>query len=1610
MAQRTQHLKAELVDKVARLAHERLDPDKAPMAERFMRQYYANVAPEDMVHREVESLYGAAMGLRALARERRPGTPRIRVYNPSVEQHGWHSDHTVVEVVNDDMPFLVDSTTNALQRMDLGVHLVVHPIMGVERDDKGRLREVTEKGREAALVESMMHIEVDRQTDDDALRRLHERLATVLTDVREAVEDWQPMRERIEDILAGLHAPQPAVTAEEVHETLDFLRWLHEDHFTFLGYRRALFRDDGIDIDAESGLGILRDADARVFDSWRDLGAMPKHVLDHLRRPTLLQITKSDREASVHRAVPMDVIGVKWLDDAGRVAGLHVFVGLFASSAYTRNPTMIPVLRRKVATVIRRAGFRPSSHDGKALLNILENYPRDELFQIEEDDLFATAQAILRLQERPRVALFVRRDEFGRFVSALVFVPRDRYDTALRLAVTAILEETFGGTVSAWFTQVGESPLARLQFIVKLSRDAASGDVDVDEVEARLAEAARSWSDRLQDALVTQHGEERGLRLYRRYARAFPASYREAHSAQVAVYDIARLDGVLAGAGLALNLYRPVEAAEDEARLKVYNRGRPVPLSDVLPMLENMGFRVIGEVPHHIRAEGREGLGAWLHDFALVSAAGGDIDITRLRERIQECFLRVWHGDAEDDGFNRLVLLAGLEWREVAALRAYAKYLRQAAVTFSQAYMEDALADNPAVVRHLVDLFHARFEPGRDDRAAREAALAERLAEALDAVASADQDRILRRFLNLVLCTLRTNYYQRDAEGRPKPYLALKLDSRQVEELPLPRPWAETFVYSPRVEAVHLRGGKVARGGVRWSDRREDFRTEILGLMKAQTVKNAVIIPVGAKGGFVVKRPPAAREDLGREGVECYRIMVRGLLDITDNRVGGAVVPPPDVVRRDDDDPYVVVAADKGTATFSDIANALAAEYGFWLGDAFASGGSHGYDHKAMGITARGAWESVKRHFRELGVDTQTTDFTVVGVGDMSGDVFGNGMLLSEHIRLVGAFNHLHIFCDPDPDPAAGFAERQRLFALPRSQWSDYDAKALSKGGAVYRRDAKTITLTPEIKDRFGLGESVVTPSALIRAMLAAEVDLLWFGGIGTYVKASRESHAAVGDRANDAVRVDAAALRCKVVGEGANLAVTQLGRIEYALADGRINTDAIDNSGGVDTSDHEVNIKILLNETVAEGDLTVKQRNELLTAMTDEVARHVLRDNYLQGQAISLIECMASDMLDQHERLMRLLEKSAGLNRAVEYLPDDEALAERAAARRGLTRPEIAVVLAYSKIWLFDRLLESELPDDPMLVEELERYFPAPLAARYPARLAGHRLRREIIATRATNSMINRTGGAFVSEIAERSGAAPVEIARAYVVVRDSFGLRELWDAIEALDNRVPAQVQTDMLVEANRLIARGTMWLLHHGAKPLDLAAARAQLQPQVESLRAVLDDILPPDTAEVVAARADAYRRQGVPDELAREAAHTIVLASANDIGRIAHRSALPVEKAGELYFAVGARFGLGWLRSAADTIPAAPGGSGHWQKLAVAAVIDDLYALQRDLSQQIAAAADEGAAVDGLIAAWTDSHANTVERADQLIAELRAAGSVDLAVITVANRQLRSLAEL
>jgi glutamate dehydrogenase len=1598
MAVRTERVEPSLVDTLCTRVKERVDDEHAEQVEEFVRQYYRWVPAQDLAGRDSLDLYGAAVAHWGLARRRAPHEAKVRIYNPTFEQHGFQSTHTVVEIVTDDMPFLVDSLSMAINRRGHHVHLLIHPVMRVQRDAGGELERVLPAHEDVGAPESVIHVEIDRQTERAELTQLHDDVLEVLDDVRAAVEDWPAMTQQARDLAASIDDPPPPVSDAERREANALLEWLADDHFVFLGYREyELVVEDGeerLRALPDTGLGILRSGRGRRRSTSRAFDDLPPRVRALARAARLLILTKANSRATVHRPAYLDYVGIKRFDADGNVVGERRFLGLYTSAAYKARPHEIPLLRHKAAAVIERAAFPPGSHDEKALVDILETLPRDELFQVHEDELFSIAMAIHALGERQRVRLLVRRDEYERFLSCLVFLPRERFNTQNRERVGEILREAFGGESVDFALRLTEFTV-RIHFMVRTGPGPLP-EVDVQALEDRIVEITRSWTDALHDALVDELGEEAGNRLFRRYGHAFPAAYQEDHVARSAVADVKRLEAMEEGEPLAMTLYRPIEAGDGVLRCKLYRSGEPVMLSAVLPMFEHAGLQVADERPYGIRP--RDAAPAWVYDFGLVY--DGELDVDEVRDDFEDTFARVWRGEVESDRFNGLVLRARLTWREVVVLRAIARYLRQGGTTFSNRYMERTLLAHPDLARALVELFTARFDPVHPAGQESADAIAARIEEAIERVESLDEDRILRNFLSVIRATLRTNHFQPDAGGAPKPYLALKLDPAQIPLLPSPRPRFEVFVYSPRTEGVHLRGGHVARGGLRWSDRLEDFRTEVLGLMKAQMVKNALIVPVGAKGGFVVKRP---REPLRDEVIACYRTFVSGLLDVTDNIVDGEVVPPRDVVRFDGDDPYLVVAADKGTATFSDIANGVAADYGFWLGDAFASGGSAGYDHKRMGITARGAWESVRRHFRERGLDVQSEEFTVVGVGDMSGDVFGNGMLLSEHIRLVAAFDHRHVFLDPDADAATSFAERRRLFELPRSSWADYDASLISEGGGVWPRTAKSIPLSEPARQALGIELEEVTPNELIRAILRAPVDLLWNGGIGTYVRALHETDADVGDKTNDSVRVTAPELRCRVVGEGGNLGLTQRARIEYALAGGGINTDAIDNAGGVSSSDREVNIKILLDSVVAAGDLTQKQRDKLLARMTDDVAALVLRDNGRQAQALSLAAHQAPSMLEVHQRFIRHLEQVARLDRELEALPDAEAIEERRAAGQGLTRPELAVLFAYSKVTLYAELVESGLPEDPWLSRDLARYFPPPLPERFGEAMECHRLRREIIATHVTNSLVDRAGMTFVFRMHDETGAPASEIARAYAVAREVYAMPSFWRDVEALDHRVPAVIQTEMLLDARKLIERSTRWLLRSGRRPLDIAAAVADFAGGAEAIAGALPAILVDADREAWDSRVAELVSAGVPAELAARAASLGALFGVLDVVQVAAAAGQPVDEVAALHFRLGSRLRLHWLRDRVLALPR----DDRWRAMARAALRDDLFVLHRELTDDVLRQTPAGADSEARLAAWAEENRATVERCMGILDEIRAGGTFDLTTLPVALREIRGL---
>ncbi len=1523
---------------------------------------------------------------------------------------------------------------------------MIHPVYFIARDAGGHLLNLAVDDTNKGNAESIMHVEVDKLTELGGLEELHNAISAALHDVELCVDDWPAMRQKMRDMAEELGQWRLPLDAEGVNEAQEFLRWAAEDHFTFLGYREYHVvkkdNDEVLEASPKTGLGILRTVDRAVAP--RSLKGLVAHELRQSGKADAIIMTKTNARSTVHRSGYMDYIGVLEFDAAGKPQVEHRFLGLFASGAYSRRPWEIPLVRRKYESVMARSGFKRDSHSGKTLRNIIETLPRDELFQSGENELFDTAIGIMGLRGRSRSRLFVRRDKYGRFFSCLVFIPRDRFNTDVRERIEALLKRAFHGERLDSTIQIGESTLARVHMVIR-PKPGDKPDYDVAELEAKIGQIVRNWHDELREILVRKHGEEKGLRLANRYGKALPAGYIEEVTAHVAASDVESAAALKAADDIRMSLYRS-RGENDKLRFKLFRYGTPITLTEVLPMLENMGLKILSEHPYEMHLGDSVVV---IQDFEVQPAGRFDFDLDQIRDTFQTSFERIWRGQTESDGFNRLILGANMDWRQVAVLRGLCKYLLQTGVPFSQTYMEETLNRYPLIAGLLVELFEVKFDPARETlskpaleqakkrlqkeletllpesmdkhhgtivealvktrgeaRDVQYKATADAIKRLLDQVASLDEDRILRAYLALIGATLRTSFFQTPG-GKHREYIAFKFDPAKVPDLPKPRPYREIFVYAPRIEGVHLRFGPVARGGLRWSDRREDFRTEVLGLVKAQMVKNTVIVPVGSKGGFFVKRPPIAgdRDAQLAEGVACYRLFINGLLDITDNLVEGNVTHPKDVVRHDGDDPYLVVAADKGTATFSDIANAISAEHDYWLGDAFASGGSVGYDHKGMGITAKGAWESVKRHFRALGRDCQSEDFTCVGVGDMSGDVFGNGMLLSRHIRLLAAFDHRHIFLDPNPDAAKTFVERERMFKLPRSSWADYDHSLISKGGGIYPRAAKSIPIPDEVRNALGIADGItaMSPNELMNAILKAPVDLLWNGGIGTYVKAKTETNADAGDRANNAIRVNGEELRCKLVGEGGNLGCTQRGRIEAALNGVLLNTDFIDNSAGVDTSDHEVNIKILLNDAVQRGELSMDARNKQLAAMTDEVERLVLADNYRQNQAISLMERMSVSRLGSKQHFIRTLESQGLLDRGIEFLPSDAEFAERKARGLGLTRPELSILLSYSKIVLFQQLLDSDVPEDPYLSKELRRYFPAPLQEKYAAHMERHRLKREIIATAVTNSMVNRMGATFVLRMGEDTGKTPAEVARAFNIAREVLDARSTWAQIEALDGRVSGQTQIDALLVVWQCLRGLTRWLLNHSGESLDIAAAVSKYHPGMQELRKHLIDVITPSERARYDKEAVRWRDAGFPGELGNDLAGLPTPGSGLDIILVAAEHKLDIAPAAKVYFELGEALNLNWLMEKVEALSV----ESRWHAIARGSLRDELYAQHRALTAQILESAG-GASADA-VTRWLSRDDPALRFTQGMFADMRSQVVTDYPIVSVAVRRLAQLVQ-
>jgi glutamate dehydrogenase len=1588
----------------------------------FLTAYYRLVAVEDLIAAGPVRLAATAARHVVLGTGRPQGRPAVRVGSGS--DASLTLGGTVVDIVTDDMPYLVDSVTMELNRHGADILLIVHPLLTAHRDVAGNAHGIEAGDRDGsdAVRESWIHVELGYVDDQD---RLASDLRRVLDDLRVTMEDQRRMRSAARDLvalLADAGGPEDAETAE-------LLAWLSAGHFTFLGYRAYDLTGAEPKPVPGTGLGILR------HDGDDSFAVTPPGGKHGTHQPRLLVLAKSSTMSTVYRPSYLDYVAVRRFNEAGRVVGEYRFLGLYAQAAYTESVTRIPVLRRKVDRMLEAAGVPAESHDGKALVEILEGFPREELFEISAERLAPIAMAVLGLGERKQVRLFLRPDVYGRYVSCLVYLPRDRYTTQVRLRAQDILKTAFGGEDVDYSAMVGNSALARLHVVVHAAPGCPLRQVDQTALQARIAAAVRSWDDDLAAEAQRQLGAEHAAKVLRTCANAIPETYKADVTPAEAVEDLAvvqRLRDEATPFALKLTFLQ-----NNRWRLTVF-RLSPITLSDILPQLQHMGLEVLDEHPYEF---GHAALPFWIYDFGLRgpqrTLTGAEAET--VRAGFEAALTALWRGQTEDDEFNGLVLDAELSWRQVAVLRAYARYLRQAGIQFSQNYLQRVLRANPHITRLLIMLFESRFEPALSDGAEeRRVAITEELKGALDEVVSLDHDRILRAYLSLIEATLRTNYYQTArpgaesatvppagaGDGYQAPYLVFKLASEKIPVLPNPRPKFEIWVYSPRLEAVHLRFGAVARGGLRWSERPEDFRTEVLGLVKAQEVKNSVIVPSGAKGGFVCKRLPDAadRDAYLAEVLACYRLFISGMLDVTDNIVGDAVVPPPGVVRLDGDDPYLVVAADKGTATFSDVANEIAGHYGYWLGDAFASGGSEGYDHKKMGITARGAGESVRWHFAALRLNPDTDDFTAVGIGDMSGDVFGNGMLLSRHIKLVAAFDHRHVFLDPAPDPATSFAERQRLFRLPRSSWADYDPALISAGGGVWPRTAKSVPVSAQARAALGLDATVaaLSPDELISAILRAPVDLLWNGGIGTYVKASHETHADAGDRSSDAVRVNATELRARVVGEGGNLGLTQAGRIEYALSGGLVNTDFIDNSAGVDTSDHEVNIKILLAGAIAAGEVKPEERGTLLHAQTDEVAAHVLRHNDGQNMALAVARHQAPRLLHVHGRYLRQLLREGRVSLETDGLPDEKEIAARRSAGTGLTTPELAVLLAHTKISAGQQVLASDLPDDPSLQSTLAGYFPVPLRERFRDQLGAHRLRREITTTSVINEMVDTGGSTFLFRLGEETGLPVVDITRAWLVAREVFGMPAFWQQVEALAGTVDMDARIAVVLEARKLMERASRWLLLNRRPPFGIAETVSFLSTGVDAVRASIPALLSGRDLAGYEERRASFTSKGVPAGLAAEVAAMVPSYSAFDIVTSAAATEHGVKETAAVYFQLAERLQLGRLRDLIVVLPR----DDRWASASRSALRDDLYAAHAALTRDVLTLSTAGTALTGAfaiagpsaggaadrVAAWEAANREQVSRAAATLAEIWESNRFTFTTLSVAVRVIRSLVAL
>lgn len=1593
----------------------KLDPIDGSEFNRFVSIFYGQNKISDFEKYSTDLLCHCAISSLNFIKNPRNKGFAIRIFNPTQGSEGFESNQTLIEIINDDMPFLVDSVVSFLDKHGIVINNIIHPIFSVFRDANGNfLKFDSQKQNDSSKHESLIQLHLEKINDSE-INALKESISKILKTVALVVEDWDQMQDMVKKSLNEFETSKNLLADDKYFvEIKEFLNWILAGNFILLGVKEFAIKQDksGIHslVEDEAGLGIFRselpDFRPEVVNS------SPKEVGDSVLNPYFIEILKSRYRSRIHRNTNAERIRVQKISADGKVVGEFRIVGLFTSSAYFSSIFSIPLIRGKAAKVIENSGYENGSHNYKDLVSTLESYPRDELFQISEEDLLKNATGIVAIAGRSLVKFFARNDKFGRFVSCLIFTPRDRSNSELREKIKQYLCQVFDGEVADSFVQITDSNLIRFHVIIRTEKGIKNYDESL--IESDLHKMTLVWNDLLFEEIKNKFSDERRVILNARYKNAFSISYTNRFDAKSAVVDVEKIEESFAANIPLFNLYKNSPLlADDVSELKIYSPCKELTLSKIMPVLESFGFNVIQEHTYTVNVEednkNLTSKKSWIHYFHINLTKNGGELTAEIKKNFEDAIDLIWNGDLVSGPLNRLIISLGFTWKKVYMLCAYGQYLAQIGFRFNPQFFADLLERQAKIGENLISLFETKFNPNINiavsERAEKAYKIVAEIEHALNDVKDSAEDAIIRKITALINATLRTNFYQSDEAGDFKGYVSFKFNSRKIPDLPLPHPNAEIFVYSARFEAIHLRGGKVARGGLRWSDRQDDFRTEILGLMKAQMTKNAVIVPVGSKGGFVLKRNLSQmnRDELQQEGIACYKLFLSGLLDITDNVVNGQVEHPKKVVMHDEPDPYLVVAADKGTATFSDIANSVSAQYNFWLGDAFASGGSAGYDHKKMGITAKGAWISVMRHFREMGRDIQSQDFTCIGIGDLAGDVFGNGMLLSRHIKLLAAFNHMHIFLDPNPNPETSFLERQRIFNLPRSTWKDYNEALISKGGGVFERSAKAIPISSEVKEVLSIYADELSPNDLIRAILCASVDLLWNGGIGTYVKAADENHQQVGDKANDLLRVNGSDLRCLVVGEGGNLGFTQKGRIEYARKGGRINTDAMDNSAGVDCSDHEVNIKIAITSAIKSGKINLEERNIILENMTGEVSDLVLADNRMQTQAISIAESQKDLLLSEHSQFLDRIEKTGLLNRAIEFLPSRKEIERLINERKGLTRPELSVMLAYSKMEIYGHVLASDLVLDDYFNKDLFDYFPKLMQQKFGDEISSHQLRKEIIATQITNFVVNRIGINFINQISLDSGFSVADVVKSFIAVCEIFGLREVWKEVENLDGKIPFEVQSQMFLSANKLVERSVLWLLKQQIQG-NVSQVVAKFQPISHQIFNLLPEILAKASRESFERKIVRYRLEHVERELAKKIAAFDPLASTFDIAEILNCSGVDLKIISEVYYAVGNRFSLKWLRSSTTKISTI----GHWQKLATKTVLDDIYSCQMRIAKLVVQQfSNSNKNADQMIDAWISNYANLVEKFDIFIEELKNEMAVDLAMFIVAINRLKPL---